>query len=132
METKPHPKEGFDLYPPNHYVPVQEERTFGMLCHLLALSGCIIPLGNILGPLVMWLIKKDQSPFVNAQGKESLNFQISLLIYAIVSGILMLIFIGFLLAIAVGIFGLVMIIIASIKAYEGVDYRYPLTIRFIK
>lgn len=115
------------------FYPVSgEERTFGMLCHLLAFSGFIIPFGTILGPLVIWLIKKDQSPFVNDQGKESLNFQISIVIYGIVAAILCLIFIGFLLLIAIGIVWLVFVIMASVKANEGKMYRYPLTIRFIK
>lgn len=110
----------------------KEEKTFGMLCHLLAFAGFFIPLGTILGPLVMWLIKKDQSAFVNDQGKEAINFQISILIYLIVSLILIFVLIGILLLIAVGIFWLVMVIIASIRANEGMTYRYPLTIRFLK
>ena len=69
---------------------------------------------------------------VDAHGKESLNFQISMLIYAIVSGILCLIFIGFLLLAAIGITSLVCVIIASVKASNGVPFRYPLTIRFLK
>lgn len=115
-----------------NYVPSKEERTYGMLCHLLALSTFIVPLGSILGPLVMWLIKKDQSPYVDAQGKESLNFQISIAIYAIVASILILILIGGILLIGIGIFWLVFVIIASTKANDGIVYRYPLTIRFLK
>ena len=110
----------------------QDERTFGMLSHLLALSGLFIPFGNIIGPLIIWLIKKDQYHFVNDQGKESLNFQISVLIYAIVSGILIFALVGLVLLAAVGIFALVMPIVASVRANEGVYYRYPLTIRLIK
>lgn len=110
----------------------KEEHTYGMLCHLLAFSMFIIPFGSILGPLVIWLIKKEQSPYVDAQGKESLNFQISVLIYAAISAILLLAFIGILLLIALGVFWLIFVIIASIKANEGVLYRYPLTIRFLK
>ena len=118
----------------------QEEKTFGMLCHLLSFAGFFIPFGSIIGPLVIWLIKKDQSPFVNDQGKESLNFQISLVIYGIigsvVSLILMLVLIGFVLIIVVGIalaiFWIVMTIIASMRANEGQVYRYPLTIRLLK
>ncbi|HZS04450.1 MAG TPA: DUF4870 domain-containing protein [Blastocatellia bacterium] len=110
----------------------QDERTFGMLAHLSALSGYIIPFGNIIGPLVIWLIKKDQSRFVDDQGKESLNFQISVTIYAIIAGLSILVLVGILLLPAVALFGLIMTIIAGIKANEGVPYRYPLTIRFIK
>ncbi len=110
----------------------QEERTFGMLAHLLALSGYIIPFGNIIGPLVIWLIKKDQSWFVDDQGKESLNFQISIIIYAIIAGLSIFVLIGILLLPAVWLAGLVLTIIGGIKASEGVIYRYPLTIRLIK
>jgi len=109
----------------------KDERMFGMLCHLVALSGFVIPLGSIIGPLVIWLIKRDTSSFIDSQGRESLNFQISIVIYGIISAILILVGIGILLSIAVGIFWLVMTIIAAVKANEGVAYRYPLTIRFL-
>lgn len=108
-----------------------EEKNWGMACHLAAFAGWVIPLGWILGPLVVWLIKRTQFPFVDEQGKEALNFHISLLIYGIAAGILCLILIGFLLLIALGIFQIVFVIIAAIKASNGKNYRYPLTIRFI-
>ena len=110
----------------------KDERMWGMFCHLFALGGYIIPLGNIIGPLIAWLIKKDEYPFVDDQGKESLNFQISITLYLLVSAILIFIVIGIFLMIAIGIFGLIMLIIASIKANEGEAFRYPLCIRFIK
>ena len=113
-------------------VPTADERLWGMLCHLAALAGFIgIPFANIIGPLIVWLVKKDTMPFVDDQGKESLNFQISITIYAVVSAVLILLIIGVLLLIAVIIFGLVMVIIASIKANQGEHYRYPLCIRLI-
>lgn len=111
---------------------VRDERMWAMLAHLASFSGFIVPLGTVLGPLVIWLIKKDQSYYIDQQGKEAVNFNISILIYGIVSGILMLIAIGVLLAIATGIVWLVFTIIASTKANNGEHYRYPLTIRFIK
>jgi len=115
------------------YAVSKDERTWGMLSHLLALSGYIgIPFGNILAPLIIWLVKKDESQFVADQAKESLNFQISLIIYAIVSGILTLVLIGFLLLGVIFIGGIVLTIIGTIKANEGVHYRYPLTIRLVK
>lgn len=111
----------------------KEARTFGMLSHLLALVGYVlIPLGNVIGPLVIWLIKKDEFPFVDDQGKESLNFQLSMLIYFAVSIVLKIVLIGFVLFGAVWVFGVIMTIIAAIQANEGVAYRYPLTIRFLK
>lgn len=111
----------------------QDDKTFGMLAHLTALSGVLIPvIGNIVGPLIIWMMKKDQSWFVNEHGKESLNFQITILIYAAISFVLMFVIIGILLLPLVALFGLVMTIIAGIKAGQGENYRYPLTIRFIK
>ncbi len=114
------------------YAVSSEERTWGMLSHLLALSGFIgVPFGNILAPLIIWLVKKDQSQFVADQAKESLNFQISLIIYAIVSGILVLVLIGFVLLGVIFIGGIVLTIIATMKANNGEHYRYPFTIRLI-
>lgn len=110
----------------------QDEKTFGMLAHLSALSGVIIPFGNIIGPLIIWMMKKDQSWFVNEQGKEALNFQISITIYMLISGVLIMVLIGILLMPIVGLFALIMIVIASLKANQGEMYRYPLTIRLIK
>jgi len=116
--------------PPN---PDKPDRTWDLLCHLLALTGLIgVPLGNILGPLVIWLIKKDQLPSVDAHGKESLNFQISMTIYAIVAAISIFAIIGFVLLPAVIITDLILVIIAAVKASNGEFYRYPLTIRFLK
>lgn len=107
--------------------------TMAMLCHLSALALYVgIPFGNILGPLIIWLIKKDEMPEVNEAGKEALNFQISVTIYFFVSFILMFVLIGIPLMIAVGIFNLVMVIVASVKANDGQAYRYPLCIRMIK
>jgi len=111
----------------------KEERTFGMLCHLIAFAGFVVPIiGSILGPLVVWLVKKDEMPFVDDQGKESINFQITVFIGFVLSFILMFVFIGFFLMIALAIFDLVMVIIAAMQANEGVRYRYPFSLRFIK
>lgn len=113
--------------------PSKDEKTWGMLCHVLSLAGLIgIPLGNIIGPLVMWLIKKDESDFVDRHGKESLNFQISLLIYGLVSAALTIILIGFIGFVAILVIFLVFVIKASIAANKGKEFTYPLTIRFIK
>ena len=112
--------------------PNKDERLWGMLCHLLSFSGYLIPFGSVLGPLIIWMIKKDEMPFVNDQGKESLNFQLTMLIAVIVSVILCFVLIGFLMLGVVLIFQIVVVIMASIKANEGVKYRYPYTIRFLK
>ena len=110
----------------------KDEKLWGMLCHLSVFSGYIIPLGNIIAPLVIWLVKKDESDYVNYHGIQALNFQISILIYAIVSALLVFIFIGVLMLIVVVVFNIVMIIIAAIKANQGEKYKYPLSIPFIK
>jgi len=104
----------------------QDSRTLGMLCHLLGL------LTNFLGPLILWLIKKDEDKFVDRQGKEALNFQITVAIAFIVSSLLSFLCIGFLLMPAVAIADLVFCILACVKANQGQDYQYPLTFRFVK
>jgi uncharacterized Tic20 family protein len=119
----------------NEITPPQtqpENRTWEILCHITALAGFIgLPLANIIAPLVIWLLKKQESPSVDAHGKESVNFQISMTIYTILAGLSCFVLIGVVLLPAVLIANLVLIIIASIKASNGQFYRYPLTIRFI-
>lgn len=111
----------------------KEERNWAMLCHLSALCAYIgIPFGHILGPIIVWQLKKNDYPMVDEHGKESLNFQISITIYAIVSGILMFAIIGFILLPALMIFHLVLTIIAAVKTSDGEHYRYPFTIRLLK
>lgn len=110
----------------------EQERNWAMFCHLGSLAGFIVPFfGNIILPLVLWLIKKKESSFVDAHGKESLNFQISLTIYGVISFVLMFLLIGIPMLFAVAIFGLVNIIRASIKASNGEEFKYPMTIRLI-
>jgi len=110
----------------------KDDRTWAMLCHLSGLAGYVIPFGNIFGPLAIWLIKRDQSWLVDDQGKEAVNFQISWTIYMIISLIAILVLVGIVLVGIVAVGGLVLLIVAAVKANEGIAYRYPLTIRFIK
>lgn len=111
----------------------KDERTFAMLCHIITFSGYILPIiGNIVGPMVIWMMKRDEYPLVDDQGKEVLNFQLSILIYGIIGVILVFLVIGIFVLIALGIFVLIMTIIGAIKANEGVKYRYPLNLRLIK
>jgi uncharacterized Tic20 family protein len=110
----------------------QEERSLGLACHLLAFVGMVFPFGNILGPLVIWLVKKDDSAFVDDQGKEALNFNITISIAGFVAFLLTFVVIGAFLLPIIGIFWLVMTIVAAVKANGGEYYRYPLTIRLIK
>lgn len=107
--------------------------TWATFCHLAALSIFIgIPFGNLIAPLIIWLIKKNEFPFVDEQGKESLNFQISMTIYGIIAGLLCYIFIGFILLPILIITDIALIIIAMVKTSKGEGYRYPFTIRVIK
>ena len=108
-------------------------RMWNVLCHATALAGFFVPwAGHILGPLIVWLVKRNDSPEIDENGKESLNFQISMLIYNVIAGVLCLVLIGFVILAILHILNLVLVIIASIQASEGKFYRYPLAIRLIK
>ncbi len=108
-------------------------RTWTVLCHASALAGFFVPwAGHILGPLIVWLAKRGDSAEIDEQGKESLNFQISMLIYNLIAGVLCLVLIGFVILGILHILNLVLVIVASIQASEGKLYRYPITIRLIK
>jgi uncharacterized Tic20 family protein len=107
-------------------------RSWCVACHLSALAGFVVPaVGHVLGPLIVWLIKRGDSPEIDAHGKEALNFQISMLIYNLVAGVLCLLLIGFALLAVLHILNVVFVIIAALKAGEGQMYRYPLTLRLI-
>jgi hypothetical protein len=128
------PPESVTPSPPSDPVtvgPSAEERQWAMFAHLSALAGLVIPFGSIIGPLVIWLIKKDTMPFVNDQGKEALNFNITVAIAAIVCWILFFVLIGMLLLPVLVILWLVFVIIATIKANEGTTYRYPFALRLV-
>lgn len=115
-----------------------EQRQMALFSHLSSLSGLIIPLGNILGPLILWLVKKDTMPFVEDQAKEALNFNITLGIIGVVLAIITVVTFGLgavltvPLGILLGIAWLVLTIIAGLKANEGQYYRYPFALRLIK
>jgi uncharacterized protein len=110
----------------------KDEKMWGMFCHLSGLAGLIFPFGNIIGPLVIWLMKKDEYPFVDDQGKESLNFQITGTIASIVAAISIIFLVGIILLPIVLLAALVMTIIGTVNASNGVWYRYPFAIRLIK
>ena len=107
-----------------------EERQWGMFAHLSAFAGFIIPFGNIIGPLVIWQMKKDL-PFVDEQGKEALNFQITVSIATVVCIFLMFILIGFLLLPMLVIAAFILTLVAGLKANNGENYRYPIALRLI-
>jgi uncharacterized Tic20 family protein len=118
----------------------QDARTWNMYCHLSALAGLIgIPAGNVLGPLLVWQLKKAEIPSVELHGKAALNFQLTILIGVagsfVVGMILLAVCIGFIffiLAAAIGIVGMVFAIIAGLKANEGKEYKYPYSLNLIK
>ena len=119
--------------PPPAPATSSDVRTWCVLCHAAALLGLFFHfLGHILGPLIVWLVKRGDSPEVDAHGKESLNFQISMLIYDAIAAILCVVLIGIPILIALWVLNTVLVIIASIQASEGKFYRYPITIRLIK
>src|SRR5437763_9604353 len=101
--------------------------TWCVLAHATALVGFLVPVaGHIVGPLIIWLAKRQDSPEIDAHGKESLNFQISMLIWNLISGLLCLVVIGFFMLAILHILNIIFVIIASIQASEGKLYRYPL------
>lgn len=107
-------------------------RTWCVLCHASALLGVFFHfLGHLLGPLVVWLLKRGDSPEIDANGKESLNFQISMLIYDVIAAVLCIVFIGIPILIGLWVLNTVLVIVASVKASHGEFYRYPFTIRLI-
>lgn len=111
--------------------PAGEGRTFGMLAHLLGIFTWFV------GALVIWLIKKDSSRFVDDQGKEALNFQITLAIGWVGAGIISVIpligwCVGWMLMVAIAVINLIFCIMGTVKANEGIAYRYPFAIRLIK
>lgn len=112
--------------------PDQDERTWGLAAHLSGFAGLVIPFGNIAGPLVVWLTKRDQSAFVADQAKEALNFQITLTIAFVVAALLSIILIGIPILIALAIAWLVLPVVGGIRANEGQRYRYPFTTRLVK
>ncbi len=125
MEPTPPP-------PPTTPTTSSDVRTWCVLCHASALLGLFFHfLGHLLGPLIVWLAKRGDSSEIDAHGKESLNFQLSMLIYDAIAAILCFVLIGIPILILLWVLNTVLVIVASIKASEGKLYRYPLTIRLI-
>ena len=123
METPPPPA------PPLSHSNI---RTWTVLCHASALAGVFFHFfGHILGPLIVWLAKRHESPEIDAHGKEALNFQLSMLIYDAVAAVLCFVLIGIPILILLWIMNTIFVIIASLQASDGKLYRYPLTIRFL-
>ena len=119
--------------PPAAAVNSSNIRTWNILCHASALLGVFVHFpGHLIGPLIVWLAKRDDSPEIDAHGKESLNFQISMFIYNVIAAVFCLVLIGFVFLAVLWVLNAVFVIIASIQASDGKFYRYPMTIRFIE
>jgi len=110
----------------------ESERNWAMLCHLSAFAGFFFPFGGIIGPLICWLSKKDESHWVDRNGKSSLNFQLSMLLYIVLAAPLMIIIIGIPIVIFLITLKVICIIIASVKAAKGEEFKYPISIPFIQ
>ena len=126
MQDNGFSQQGYTSPPPLPGTPTNDDYNAAMLAHLLALFT------GFLGPLIIYLTKKDESTFVKDNARNALNFQISLFIYYIISFVLAFILIGFVLLAAIGILHLVCCIIGAVSARDGKVYKYPMTIDFIK
>ena len=117
----------------------KDTRMWAMFCHLAGLAGFVIPvvISGIIGPLIVWLIKREEHPFIDEQGKEAVNFQISMSLYTVIGVFACIVtcvgvfLIPFFLPV-IYIINLVFLLIAAVKANNGEYYRYPICIRFIK
>jgi uncharacterized Tic20 family protein len=119
---------------PSHAVPPSptNDNSLAVLMQLLGFAGFIFPFGNIIAPLILWLIKRSDSPLLDRSGKEALNFQISYTIYAAVAGLLCLVLVGFLVLPVVFILWVVFMVVAAVKTGNGEEYKYPMTIRLLQ
>ena len=119
--------------PPATSISSSDVRIWNILCHASALLGVFLHFpGHLLGPLIVWLAKRDDSPEIDAHGKESLNFQISMLIYNGIAVVFCLVLVGFAFLAVLWVLNAVFVIVASIQARDGKFYRYPMTIRFVQ
>ena len=125
METQQNP-DFFSNEQRTVYTPTSDERTMAILSHALALVA------PVLAPLIIYIIKKDESKYVAEHAKESLNFQLSMFICFMISFVLMIIIIGIFLMFALGILSFILVIIASVKASDNKLYRFPFNFRIIK
>ena len=110
----------------------EAERNWAMLCHLSAFAGFFFPFGGVIGPLICWLTRKDESLWVDQNGKSSLNFQLSILLYMVLSVPLCFIIVGIPIVIFLVFLKVICITIGSVKASKGEDFHYPLSIPFIQ
>ena len=110
----------------------KEARKWAMICHLSALVGLLgNGIGFLIGPLVVWLIKREDDPLIEEQGKEAVNFQLTMFLALFLSALLAIVLIGIPLLIAFGLLMIINPIIAAVKTSNGDRYRYPVSIRFL-
>jgi uncharacterized protein len=110
----------------------ETERNWAMLCHLSAFAGFFFPFGAIIGPLICWLSRKDESVWVDRNGKSALNFQLSMLLYMVLTLPLFIIIVGIPIMAFLLVLKIICIIIASVRASKGEEFKYPITIPFIQ
>jgi uncharacterized Tic20 family protein len=110
----------------------ENERTWGMIAHFSALAAFVLPLvGGVIGPLIVWALKKDQYPFAGEAAKEAINFNLTVLLASCVCAVLAFVFVGIVLGFALFVYWLVMTILAGVKASEGLHYRHRFTLRLL-
>lgn len=127
MENTPPP------IPKGSVPPPTTDNSLAVVMHLLGFAGFVLPtFGNILAPLILWLVKRTDSPYLDRVGKEVINFQISYTIYGIIAGMLCFILIGFVILPILGLLWIIFMIIAAVKTGNGEEYRYPATIRLLQ
>ena len=112
--------------------PGENERLWTMLCHLGALLGYVFPFGHIIAPLALWMLKRNHVVGVDKAGRESLNFQLTVTLFALVAVMLSVVFIGFVFLFVIVVFHFSMTLLASLRAQRGLDFSYPINIRIIK
>ena len=122
--------QGYEPGPPVKS-PESEANMWGMILHLSVFAGYVVPFAGLVAPIVIWQLKKDEFPIIDAHGKNQLNWMISMLIYSALASLMVLIFIGFLLLPVLAVAAIVLPIIAAIKANNGEVWPYPLSIRFL-
>ena len=119
-------------YRPPMNLQTPEQKQWGLLLHLSQLANVLIPFAGIVAPIVIWQMKKDEIPALDAHGKMVTNWLISSFIYLVISGVLTIVLVGLLGLLAVAVMGIVFPIIGGIKANNGEFWEYPLTIKFLK
>jgi uncharacterized protein len=110
----------------------EEIRTTAVVAHLSTFAGLVVPFGSVIGPLAVWLTRRDRGPFIDQAGREALNFGISIAIYGSVLVVAALMLVGIPLLMVGVVAWMVLASLAAVKASQGQAYRYPLTMRFVR